>query len=94
MRKLRFKLQSASLMASSSSYLLTDDEDIIEGLTAGVLDMIATDLFITVSGVTQHLAAWQAPDHWADDWAQTLGVPAEDAQQAVEELLSATAERE
>jgi hypothetical protein len=39
-----------------------------------------------------HLAAWQDPEHWATDWAEELGVPFDDAPDAVAALLAAAEE--
>jgi len=89
MKKLRFTVERAAISPTSSSEYLDDGQEPADALVAGVLDVLGTDLFVTVGGVTQRLAAWQDPDHWDEDWSATLGIDADDVPQAVADLLGA-----
>lgn len=88
MRKLEFKTERTIVMGSHDAAYLDEDEDLATALTQAVIDGLDTDLEVTVSDVTMHLAAWRDPDHWATDWAEKLGVDFDDAPGAVAELLA------
>lgn len=49
---------------------VTPDEDPLAALVAAAIQSISTDVEVTVSGVTMHLAAWMDPVHWSEDWEQ------------------------
>lgn len=92
MRKIRFDIKRAEVGNTTDCAYVTDDESPFEALVAAVIEDIRTDLEITISGVTMHLAAWQDPEHWATDWAHELGVDLDDAPEAVMALLIAADE--
>lgn len=50
--------------------IILDGEDPLEQLIESVIQTISTEVMVTVGEVTMHLAAWQDPDHWSDDWAE------------------------
>lgn len=49
---------------------------------------LKTDITITVDDVTMFVAAWEDPEHWAEDWAEQLGVSQDDVPDAVAALLA------
>jgi hypothetical protein len=70
------------------------DEDPRATLVESVVQDLSTDVIVKVGDVEMHLAGWQDPDHWSEDWAEKLGIDSDDAASAVDELLaSATVER-
>jgi hypothetical protein len=73
--------------ADEAIILPTDDHRtaLIEACWQG----ISTHLNITVGDVTMHAAAWEDPDHWAEDWAEKLGCDYDEAPGAVDALLEA-----
>lgn len=71
--KARFKLDRAIIMASTNVAYLSGDDDVLEGIIETALQDISTDIVLTIGGATCHLAAWQDPEHWAEDWRELAG---------------------
>lgn len=63
-------------------------EDLQEAFLESVVQTMSVDIQVTVGDVTMHLAAWQDPAHWGEDWRDRLGCDLEDADEAVAELLA------
>lgn len=62
-----------TLGAHDRAYVL-DGEDPQTVLGETVMQDLSRDIWVTVGGVRNHLAAWQDPAHWGDDWAEVAGV--------------------
>lgn len=77
MSKLKYKIERSTVMAALSSAIVLADEDPRAALVQDALTAISTDVNITAGGVTLHLAAWQDPDHWSQEWAEALGEDAD-----------------
>jgi hypothetical protein len=92
MKKVRFHLAATTLYGYTDCAYVLDGEKPGEVLVDAVMEGIRTNLEVTISNVTMHLAAWQDPEHWATDWAEELGVPFDDAPDAVAALLAAAEE--
>lgn len=90
MAKVRFGLPRVTVGGSTDCAYLFEDEDPLASLVGSVVQDIATEVMVTVSGVTMHLAAWQDPDHWADDWREAAGD--EDVAEFIAGLLAAATE--
>lgn len=73
MANVRFKIQSAAISGMASSALVLTDEDPREAIVEQVMQDLSIQIMVTVGGVTTHLAAWQDPDHWEDDWRELAG---------------------
>lgn len=86
MRKLEFLLANGG-GRSHDAALVSSDEDPREALIEAAIQHVSTEVEITVGGVTMHLAGWQDPDHWSEDWAERLGVDHDDVDAAVEALI-------
>jgi hypothetical protein len=87
-RYLRFKFDARPMRAHDAAVVMPG-EDPADALRDAVLSHISTDTSITIAGVTNHLAAWLDPEHWADDWdAKEIDTD------AVSELLYAALEEE
>lgn len=69
MRKVEFSIGGSITRARDAAYIV-GDEDPLETLIDAALQSISTDVEITVGGVTMHLAAWQDPDMWSEDWRE------------------------
>jgi hypothetical protein len=61
------------LMPTADSAYVSEDEDPRTRLIESVVGTISTDVEVTAGGVTLHLAAWQDPDHWSEEWTEALG---------------------
>lgn len=64
------------------------DDDPLETLIESAIQTISTDVRIKVGEVEMHLAAWQDPDHWEEDWLETHGLSPEDVHALVEGAVS------
>lgn len=73
MGKLRFSIPKTIVGGLTDTARLSDDESPLDGLVESVIQDLSTDVMVTVSSVTMHLAAWQDPDGWGDDWREVAG---------------------
>jgi hypothetical protein len=89
MEGLKFSVKRGTLMGIADSAYM-GSSDLQEVLKEGVIETLSTEIEVTVSGVTMHLAAWLNPDHWSDDWREHAGD--EDADEYVFGLLQAAVE--
>lgn len=78
MRRLPFSLERSITLPAADQAYLSDGQDPVEGLIEAVVQAISTDLFVRVGDVRMHLAAWEDPDHWEDDWQQEHGLSPEE----------------
>lgn len=85
--KIRMKVEAASIRAASTSAWPMDGQSVEEAIAAEALNVIDTTLNVTIGGTTMFLAAWRDPDHWADDWADKLGISSADAADAVAAII-------
>lgn len=88
MKRLPFRIAKGRLMGCSDAAYLDENEPLTGGLVAAAVQALSTDIFITVADHTMFLAAWEDPEHWAEDWAQELGVDFDAVPAAVEALLA------
>lgn len=77
MRKLEFTLKGTTVSSHDAAYVL-DDEMPRDALIEAAIQNISTSVEITIAGVTMHLAGWQDPDHWSDDWREKFGDDVDD----------------
>jgi hypothetical protein len=70
MDKIPFMVERSTTRRAHDAATVFDNEDPHELLVDCMVDAVATDLMFTAGGVTLHLAAWQDPDHWSDEWQQ------------------------
>lgn len=73
MPNVKFKIQSATIGGMASSAVVLTGEDPLEAIVEQVVQDLSIQVMVTVGGVTTHLAAWQDPDHWEDDWRELAG---------------------
>ena len=69
MKRVEYRV-AGLLTGTHDSAVVLPGEDPREALVEAAIQTISTDVKITVGDVTMHLAAWQDPDHWAEDWAE------------------------
>ncbi len=67
MNKIEYSVKGNLLGVHSAAHILAGEHP-LDALVEDVVQTIATDVMVTVSGVTMHLAAWSDPDHWSEDW--------------------------
>lgn len=91
MKRIGFSTQG-HLMPTADAAYLDADEDPRTALIEAVVETISIDVQVTAGGVTLHLAAWQDPDHWAEDWAEKLDVDSDKAAGAAWELIAGLVE--
>jgi hypothetical protein len=58
------------LMPGWCSAIVLDGEDPGTALVEDVVQAIGTDVLVTAGGVTLHLAAWEDPAHWSEEWRE------------------------
>lgn len=68
--------------------IILDGEDPLEELIAAVIQTISTDIEVTCGGVTMHLAAWQDPEHWSEDWEERGTKPDDVWQLVADQVVS------
>ena len=90
MNKIRFSVERAIIGNLSDVAYVDDLFDPIEAVIEQVIDDLDTDIMVTISDVTMHIAAWKDIDHWSDDWKEVAGD--EDVDEFVAGLLSAATE--
>lgn len=73
MNKFRFKFERAIIMASTNVAYVDAGEDPLEEIIRTAVQDMSTDIVLTIGGVTNHLAAWEDPDHWSEDWRELAG---------------------
>jgi hypothetical protein len=86
------KIERATLGASSTHAWVGDDGDVGKAIGNEVLDQLRTQLNVTIGGHTMHLAAWEDPEHWSEDWAKLLEVDPDDVRDVVDEILQSADE--
>lgn len=69
MDRIRFAVSGRTMRGSDAAIVLAN-EDPREALVEAVAQNIAIDIDVTCGGITLHLAAWQDPDHWEEDWRE------------------------
>lgn len=88
MKKLHFKIERGTHGGVANAAYLGDDDEVVAELATAVIEAINLDVQITIGEVTMPAAMWASPDHWAEDWAEKLGVPYDDAVEAVASLMA------
>jgi len=92
MNKIRFSIERSVIGNLTDVAYVDDLFDPIEAVIEQVIDDLDTEIMVTISGVTMHLAAWKDIDHWSDDWKKLAGD--QDVNEFVAELLAAATENE
>lgn len=88
--EIRFTLPRVTVGGSTDCALVLDGEDPLGAVVEQTVQTISTDVMLKIGGVTMFLAAWQDPEHWAEDWAEHAGD--QDAREFVEGLLAEAVE--
>jgi hypothetical protein len=89
MKRLPFQIPTSVVGGSADAAYLTEGEDPTQALMETVMSDVGTELLVTIGNVTMFFAAWEDPDHWAEDWAEELGVELDQAPAIVAELIAA-----
>lgn len=76
MNKVDFYISGSITRAHDAAVVLVGEEP-IEAMIEAAIQTVSTDIIIDCGGVEMHLAGWQDPDHWSDDW-QGLGIDPDD----------------
>lgn len=71
-----------SLRRTHDAVYLRPAEEPLTALVEAVIDSIGTSVMVTVGDITMHLAAWQDPDHWEEDW-RAKGIAPDDVAEFV-----------
>lgn len=87
MNKIPYLIHGNTLRSHDAA-LLDDTDDPREALVESAIQTISTEVYVAVGDVEMHLAGWQDPDHWAEDWAAKLEVDVDDVDEAVAGLLA------
>lgn len=89
MNKVRFTIERAVIGGASDTAWVDDPEreDLGAAVVAQAWDDLTVEVMLTVGGATMHAAAWADPEHWAEEWAEQLGVGYDEVPAAVEALL-------
>lgn len=66
--KIRYHVKQTRILGCLDAAYLSDGDDPHAVLIESIVHTIATDVEVTIGGVTMHLAAWGDPDHWSDEW--------------------------
>lgn len=74
--KINYYVGGTTMRCHDAAYIL-DGDDPLEQLIEAVIQTISTDIEITCGDVKMHLAAWQDPDHWSEDWL-AIGIHPDD----------------
>lgn len=90
--KIPFKIERATIGASHDSAIVVNDEDPSRALAVAAMRSIGTDVEITIGTTTMFLAAWEDPEHWAEDWAEKLDVDLDDVPEVVARIIAEEAE--
>jgi hypothetical protein len=88
MRTLPFAVGQARITPVADSAILLDGENPFDALRDAILQAVHLDIEVTIGGVTMFAAAWEDPDHWAEDWADKLGIDLDDVPQTVATLVA------
>lgn len=67
MNKLDFYVGGTTMRCHDAAIILEGD-DPLATMIESAIGAISTDVEITCGGITMHLAAWQDPDQWSEDW--------------------------
>lgn len=87
MKKVEFLIGQEHGRRHHDAAIVLGDEVAREALVEAAIQGISTEVWIEVGGVNMHLAAWQDPDHWSEDWARVLDVDLDDVEEAVAALI-------
>jgi hypothetical protein len=87
MKTLRFTIERTLISERRDITYITDDDDVFQTLRDAMWDGVHLDVHITIDGVTVPAMMWEDPEHWADDWAEMLGIDHEDVVDTVAGLL-------
>lgn len=90
-QRVPFRVAHRGLGAHDSA-LIAPHEETLPAFLEAVVQSVAIDIDITVAGVTMHLAGWQDPEHWAEEWGEVSGGEWEDVCEYVAGLLDAASE--
>jgi hypothetical protein len=88
MRSLHFEVERSIIGNVASAALLLEGESTLEALQIAMWDAVRLEIQITIEDVTMPATMWEDPEHWAEDWATKLGVPLDEAPDAVAALLA------
>lgn len=88
MRKVSYFIDG-HLTRCHDAAVIVGDENPLKQLVESAIQTISTDVEINCGGYRMHLAAWQDPDDWGDDWREK-GVEPED----VPDIVAAAVETE
>jgi hypothetical protein len=70
---IRFTVEQSIVGRLTDVAIVAEEESPFDALVEAVVADISIDVEVEVSGVRMHLAAWQDPDHWAEDWREVAG---------------------
>lgn len=92
--KLRYKVEKVTAGAFTDAAYLDSGEDPGTAVVRDALDTLKINVLITVGDYTMHAAAWEQPEHWADEWVKALGVTPDEVAGHVTALLASAIERQ
>lgn len=93
MRRLRFEVERSVITARHESTIILRPVTLVgEELRDAVWESVSLDIGVTIGGVTVPAAMWEDPEHWAENWAEELSLPPDEALSRVTEILVAATE--
>lgn len=69
MQKIEYHLKGDVFGCHDAAYV-RELEDPTEMLVESVIQSVSTEIMVTIGVDEMHLAAWQDPEHWAQDWEE------------------------
>jgi hypothetical protein len=78
----------AGRIAVHDAALVLDGEDPQTVLFEAIWQAINLDVLVTIGDIEMPATMWENPDHWSEDWAERLGIPATETESAVYELIA------
>lgn len=88
MKRLNFTIVPGVHGRVSDAAFPVDDENVTDVLDRAMWEAIYLNVQVTIGGQTMPAAMWASPEHWAEDWADTLSVDLDDAAGAVLSILT------
>lgn len=62
-------------------------QDVRDALVESVVQGISTDLYVTIGGTRMFLAAWQDPEHWAEQWRDAHNLSAGEVRDLLDKTM-------
>lgn len=69
MTKIEHFIDVRAMRCHDAAYIL-EGEDPTETLIESVIQTLSTTIILTIGEIKMHLAAWQDPEQWEDDWRE------------------------